>query len=96
MVKSEYKTKGKVMINANERAQDGLELFEVNGQQSFEMENDTLKMCASEDGTLHRSVRGLDVRDADGNCVFSLSWSETGVCGTLHDENFSVEITEEF
>ena len=26
------------MITADERAQDGLELFEVNGEQSFEME----------------------------------------------------------
>ena len=54
------------MITANERALDGLELFEVNGQESFEMENETLKICASEDGTIHRSVRGLDVLDADG------------------------------
>jgi hypothetical protein len=84
------------MINANERASKGLELFEVNGQQSFEMENETLEMWAAEDGTIHRSVRGLDVLDADGNCVFSLSWSETGVCGTLHNEEFTVEITEEF
>ncbi len=84
------------MITANERAQDGLELFEINGSQSFEMENETLEMYASEDGTIHRSVRGLDVLDADGNCVFSLSWSETGVCGTLYNEEFTVEITEEF
>ena len=82
------------MIFANERAQDGLELF--NHGQSFEMENETLEMYASEDGTIHRSVRGLDVLDADGNCVFSLSWSESGVCGTLHDEDFKVQITEEF
>ena len=84
------------MITANERAQDGLDLFEINGSQSFEMENETLKICASEDGTIHRSVRGLDVLDADGNCVFSLSWSESGVCGTLHNEDFKGEITEEF
>ena len=55
-----------------------------------------MKICATEDGTIYRSVRGLDVRDGDGNCVFSLSWSETGVCGTLHNEEFTVEITEEF
>ena len=84
------------MITADERAQDGLDLFEINGSQSFEMENETLEMYASEDGTIHRSVRGLDVLDADGNCVFSLSWSESGVCGTLHDEDFKVLITEEF
>ena len=96
MVKSKYNKKGKVMITADERAQDGLDLFEINGEQSFEMENETLKICATEDGTIYRSVRGLDVRDADGNCVFSLSWSETGVCGTLHNEEFTVEITEEF
>ena len=49
------------MITANERALDGLELFEVNGEQSFEMTNDTLKICADDDGTIWRSVRGLDV-----------------------------------
>ena len=84
------------MITANERALDGLELFEVNGEQSFEMTNDTLKICADDDGTIWRSVRGLDVLDADGNFVFSLSWSECGVCGTLHNEDFKVKITEEF
>ena len=84
------------MITANERAQDGLDLFEINGSQSFEMENETLKICAAEDGTIYRSVRGLDVRDADGNTVFSLSWSETGVCGTVHNDDLLVEITEEF
>jgi len=84
------------MISANERALEALDLFEINGQESFEMENETLKICASEDGTIHRSVRGLDVLDADGNCVFSLSWSESGVCGTLHDEDFEIQITEEF
>ena len=82
------------MISANERALEALDLFEINGQESFEMENETLKICASEDGTIHRSVRGLDVLDADGNCVFSLSWSESGVCGTLHDEDFEIQITE--
>ena len=84
------------MIIADERARDGIDLFEINGSESFEMENETLKICAAEDGTIYRSVRGLDVRDADGNTVFSLSWSESGVCGTLHDEDFKVEITEEF
>jgi len=84
------------MIVANERAKDGLELFDNDGVQAFEMKNDTLKMCADEDGTLWRSVRGLEVKDADGNTVFSLSWSETGVCGTVHNEDFLVEITEEF
>ena len=84
------------MIVANERAKDGLELFDNDGVQAFEMKNDTLKMCADEDGTLWRSVRGLEVKDADGNTVFSLSWSETGVCGSLHDEDFEVQITEEF
>ena len=85
-----------MIVATNERACEALDLFEINGQESFEMENETLKICASEDGTIHRSVRGLDVLDADGNCVFSLSWSETGVCGTLHNEEFTVEITEEF
>ncbi len=84
------------MINANERAQDGLELFEINGSQSFEMEHGSLKMCADENGKLWSATRGLDVLDADGNCIFSLSWSEVGVCGTLHNEDFKVEITEEF
>ena len=84
------------MITANERAQDGLDLFEINGPQSFEMENKPLKICAAEDGTIYRSVRGLDVRDADGNTVFSLSWSESGVCGTVYNDDFLVEITEEF
>ena len=84
------------MIVADERAKDGLELFEIDGLQAFEMKNETLKMCADDDGTLWDSVRGLEVKDADGNVVFSLSWSETGVCGMLHDEEFTVEITEEF
>ena len=84
------------MIVADERARDGLELFENDGVPAFEMKNETLKMCADEDGTLWRSVRGLDVLDADGRCIFSLSWSETGVCGSLHDEEFTVEIREEF
>ena len=84
------------MIVANERAKDGLEVFDIDGVQAFEMKNETLKMCADDDGTLWRSVRGLEVKDADGNTVFSLSWSESGVCGTLHDEDFKVQITEEF
>ena len=84
------------MIVANERAKDGLEVFDIDGVQAFEMKNDTLKMCADEDGALWNSVRGLEVKDADGNTVFSLSWSETGVCGTVHDDDFLVEITEEF
>ena len=84
------------MIIADERARDGIDLFEINGSESFEMENETLKICAAEDGTIYRSVRGLDVRDADGNTVFSLSWSESGVCGTLYNEEFTVEMTEEF
>ena len=84
------------MIVANERANKSLEVFNLDGAQAFEMKNETLKMCADDDGTLWRSVRGLEVKDADGNTVFSLSWSETGVCGTLHDEDFKVEITEEF
>jgi hypothetical protein len=58
------------MIIADERARDGIDLFEINGSESFEMENETLKICAAEDGTIYRSVRGLDVRDADGNTVF--------------------------
>ena len=84
------------MIVANERANKSLEVFNLDGAQAFEMKNETLKMCADDDGTLWRSVRGLEVKDADGNTVFSLSWSESGVCGTLHDEDFKVQITEEF
>lgn len=84
------------MIVVDERAKDGLELFDNDGVQAFEMKNETLKMCADEDGALWNSVRGLDVRDADGNLVFSLSWSDTGVCGTLHDDEFRLEIKEEF
>ena len=84
------------MIVANERANKSLEVFNLDGAQAFEMKNETLKMCADDDGTLWRSVRGLEVKDADGNTVFSLSWSETGVCGTIHDDDFLVEITEEF
>ena len=68
------------MIVANERANKSLEVFNLDGAQAFEMKNETLKMCADDDGTLWRSVRGLEVKDADGNTVFSLSWSETGVC----------------
>mgnify|MGYP001320597302 FL=1 len=84
------------MIFADDRASEGVELFEIDGFQAFEMNNDTMKMCADDDGTLWDSVRGLEVKDADGNTVFSLSWSETGVCGMLHDEDFTVEIEEEF
>ena len=84
------------MLVANERANKSLEVFNLDGAQAFEMKNDTLKMCADDDGTLWRSVRGLEVKDADGNTVFSLSWSETGVCGTVHNDDFLVEITEEF
>jgi len=84
------------MIVANERAKYCLELFDNDGVQSFEMKNETLKMCADEDGALWNSVRGLDLFNADGNLVFSLSWSDTGVCGTLHDEELTLEITEEF
>ena len=65
------------MIVANERANKSLEVFNLDGAQAFEMKNDTLKMCADENGTLWNSVRGLEVKDADGNTVFSLSWSET-------------------
>ena len=84
------------MIVANERANKSLEVFDLDGAQAFEMKNDTLKMCADENGALWNSVRGLEVKDADGNTVFSLSWSETGLCGTLHDNDLCVEIKEEF
>ena len=84
------------MIVANERAKDGLEVFDIDGVQAFEMKNDTLKMCADEDGTLWNSVRGLTIRDADGNALFTLSWSENGVCGSLYDDELTVEIEEEF
>ena len=84
------------MIVANERANKSLEVFNLDGGQAFEMKNDTLQMCADENGAVWNSVRGLEVKDADGNTVFSLSWSETGVCGSLHDEDFEVQITEEF
>ena len=84
------------MIVADERASEGVELFEIDGFQAFEMKNETMKKCADDDGTLWDSVRGLEVKDADGNVVFSLSWSETGVCGMLHDEDFTVELAEEF
>ena len=84
------------MITADDRANEGLEVFDLMGDQGFEMKNETLKMCAEDDGTLWRSVRGLEVKDADGNTVFSLSWSESGVCGTVYNDDFLVEITEEF
>ena len=60
------------------------------------MKNETLKMCASEDGSIWHSVRGLTIRDADGNAFFTLSWSENGVCGSLYDNELTVEIEEEF
>mgnify|MGYP001301160318 CR=1 FL=1 len=84
------------MIVADERAKDGLELFDIDGTESFEMKNETLKMYADEDGTLWNSVRGLTIRDADGNALFTLSWSENGVCGSLYDDELTVEIEEEF
>ena len=84
------------MIVADERANKGLEVFDLMGDQGFEMKNETLKMCAGDDGTLWRSVRTLNLLDKNGNEVFSLSWSESGVCGLLKDDSFSVEIKEEF
>tara|TARA_B100000482_G_C12539377_1_gene271645 strand:+ start:434 stop:688 length:255 start_codon:yes stop_codon:yes gene_type:complete len=84
------------MIVADERAQAGLEIFELMGTQGFEMKNETLKMCADEDGSLWRSVRSLDLLDKNGNNVLSLSWTETGICGLLKDDSFSIEIKEEF
>ena len=84
------------MISANERAQAGLEVFNDDGVQSFEMKNETLKMCADEDGSLWSSVRSLDLLDENGRTLLSLSWSETGLCGTLHDNDLCVEIKEEF
>ena len=83
------------MIVADERANKGLEVFDLMGAQGFEMKNETLQMCANEDGTLSGSVRTLNLLDKDGNKVLSLSWTETGVCGLLNDDNFSVEIKEE-
>ena len=84
------------MITANERAEKGLELFDLMGDEGFEMKNETLKMCASEDGTLSSSVRTLNLLDENGDKVLSLSWTETGVCGLLKDDSFSIEIKEEF
>ena len=84
------------MIVADEKARDGLELFDIDGTESFEMKNETLRMCADEDGTIWHSVRGLTIKDADGNTLFTLSWSENGVCGSLYDDEFTVEIEEEF
>ena len=84
------------MIVANERAKAGLEVFDNMGLQGFEMKNSTLKMCADEDGALWGACRTLDLLDKDGNKVFSLSWSDTGVCGTLNDNDFCLEIKEEF
>ena len=84
------------MIVADGRAQAGLEVFELMGTQGFEMKNETLKMCADEDGSLWRSVRSLDLLDKNGNKVLSLSWTESGICGLLNDDSFSIEIKEEF
>ena len=84
------------MIVANERAENGLELFDIDGAESFEMKNETLRMCADEDGSIWYSVRGLTIKDADGNTLFTLSWSENGVCGSLYDNELTVEIEEEF
>ena len=84
------------MIVADERAVEGLEVFDIDGREAFEMSNEPRKMWADEEGTLSHSVRTLTVRDAEGNALFSLSWSETGVCGSLHDDELTVEIEEEF
>ena len=84
------------MIFADEKARDGLELFDNDGLPSFEMKNETLRMCADEDGSIWYSVRGLTIKDADGNTLFTLSWSENGVCGSLYDDELTVEIEEEF
>ena len=80
------------MIVANERAKAGLEVFDNMGLQGFEMKNSTLKMCADEDGALWGACRTLDLLDENGKTVLSLSWSDTGICGTLHDDDFMVEI----
>ena len=84
------------MIVANERAENGLELFDIDGAESFEMKNETLRMCSDEDGSIWYSVRGLTIKDRDGNTLFTLSWSENGVCGSLYDDELTVEIEEEF
>ena len=84
------------MIVADERARNGLEVFDIDGAESFEMINETLRMCADEDGSIWYSVRGLTIKDADGNTLFTLSWSENGVCGSLYDDELTVEIEEEF
>ena len=83
------------MIVADEKARDGLEVFDNNGSQAFEMKNETLQMAADDDGTIWFSCRTLNLLDENGNTVFSLSWSDTGVCGTLHNEDFQLEIKEE-
>ena len=83
------------MIVANERANKGLEVFSNDGLEAFEMKNETLQMCADDDGTIWFSCRTLDLLDENGNKVFSLSWSDTGVCGTMHNEQFTLEIKEE-
>lgn len=84
------------MITADERAEKGLELFDLMGSQGFEMRNSTIKMMRDEDGNLWDATRTLNLLDENGNKVFSLSWSETGVCGLLNDDSFSIEIKEEF
>ena len=84
------------MITADERADKGLEVFDLMGLQGFEMKNSTIKMMRDEDGELWNATRTLNLLDKDGNKVLSLSWTETGVCGLLNDDNFSVEIKEEF
>ena len=84
------------MIVADERAKNGLEVFDIDGAESFEMKNETLRMCADEDGSIWYSVRGLTIKDRDGNTLFTLSWSENGVCGSLYDDELTVEIEEEF
>lgn len=83
------------MIFADETARDGLEVFDNDGLQAFEMKNETLKMCADDDGTIWFSCRTLNLLDENGDTVFSLSWSDTGVCGTIHNEDFQLEIREE-
>ena len=83
------------MISADETARDGLEVFDNDGAVAFEMKNETLKMCADDDGTIWFSCRTLNLLDENKNTVFSLSWSDTGVCGTIHNEQFTLEIKEE-
>ena len=84
------------MIVADERAIDGVELFDIDGTESFEMKNVTPRMCADDDGSIWYSVRGLTIKDAAGKTLFTLSWAENGVCGSLYDDELTVEIEEEF